>query len=158
MTESRTRRSPSLSADPRGRWWSTGCPERPSFVEITILHQHKTQDGRRGSSTPSCQAFRRGRGARRPARTSSRAARRPAGAKRPWLGGEAGRAPGWEPAAEAPGAAGPTTRRASLRQRPPRLPGAPAARPVRAGGSGGRPGAGVGCRRPGGVGRGVRTR
>ncbi|XDC84305.1 hypothetical protein R6Z07F_015478 [Ovis aries] len=121
-------------------------------------HTHTAQDGRRGSSTPSCQAFRRGRGARRPARTSSRAARRPAGAKRPWLGGEAGRAPGWEPAAEAPGAAGPTTRRASLRQRPPRLPGAPAARPVRAGGSGGRPGAGVGCRRPGGVGRGVRTR
>lgn len=44
MTESRTRRSPSLSADPRGRWWSTGCPERPSFVEINILHQHNTQD------------------------------------------------------------------------------------------------------------------
>ena len=120
--------------------------------ETDLLTAHKM------ISIIKIKAFRRGRGAHRPARTYSRAARRPAGAKRPWLGGEAGLAPGWEPATEAPGGFGPTTRKAPLRQRPPRLPGAPAARPVRAGGSGGRPGAGVRCRRPGGVGHGVRTR
>ncbi|XP_065762976.1 collagen alpha-1(I) chain-like [Muntiacus reevesi] len=71
-------------------------------------HTHTAQDGRRGSSTPSCQAFCRGRGARRPARSCSRAACRPAGAKRPWLGGEAGRAPGWKPARQRrPGRPGP---------------------------------------------------
>ncbi|XP_073657465.1 uncharacterized protein [Tursiops truncatus] len=49
-------------------------------------HTHTAQDGRRSSSTSSCQAFRRGRGARRLAGTCARAARRPAGAKRPRLG------------------------------------------------------------------------
>ena len=43
MTESRTRRSPSLSADPKGRWWSTGCPERPSWKLTYFLNTiHKT--------------------------------------------------------------------------------------------------------------------
>lgn len=61
---------------------------------------------------------------------------RPAGPRRRsgrgW--GETGRAPGSGPAAEAPGAAGPTTLKAPLRQRPRRLPGAPAARPGAGGG------------------------
>ena len=91
--------------------------------ETDLLTAHKM------ISIIKIKAFRRGRGAHRPARTYSRAARRPAGAKRPWLGGEAGRAPGWERATEAPGGFGPTTRKAPLRQRPRRLHGAPAARP-----------------------------
>ncbi|XP_004408360.1 PREDICTED: uncharacterized protein LOC101376837 [Odobenus rosmarus divergens] len=55
-------------------------------------HTHTAQDGRRGSSTPSCQALRRGRGARRPAGSCARAARRPAGAKRPRLRRDGSRA------------------------------------------------------------------
>lgn len=46
-------------------------------------HTHTAQDGRRGSSTPSCQALRRGRGARRAAGSCAWATLRPAGAKRP---------------------------------------------------------------------------
>lgn len=48
-------------------------------------HTHTAQDGRRGSSTPSCQALRGGCGARWPAGSCARAARRPAGEKRPRL-------------------------------------------------------------------------
>ncbi|XP_067551876.1 serine/arginine repetitive matrix protein 3-like isoform X2 [Pseudorca crassidens] len=76
-------------------------------------------------------AVRRSAAAAGPAGWRGLAPGRPAGPRersgRGW--GEAGRAPGSEPAAEAPGAAGPTTRKAPLRQRPRRLPGARAARP-----------------------------
>lgn len=58
-------------------------------------HTHTAQDGRRGSSTPSCQALRRGRGTRRLAGSCAGAARRPAGAKRPRPETEVGRARRW---------------------------------------------------------------
>ncbi|KAM4832687.1 uncharacterized protein LOC113186565 [Urocitellus parryii] len=46
---------------------------------------HTAQDGRRGSSTQSCQTFCRGQGARWLAESCTRAARKPAGAGWPWL-------------------------------------------------------------------------
>ncbi|XP_078305104.1 uncharacterized protein LOC144616730 [Panthera onca] len=81
-------------------------------------------------------AVRRSAAAAGPAGRREAASGRPSGPReRSGRGrGEAGRAPVSEPAAEAPGAAGPTTPKAPLRQRPRRLPGAPATRP----GAGGR--------------------
>lgn len=81
-------------------------------------------------------AVRRSSAAAVPAGRRGAAPGRPAGSREPsgcgW--GEAGRGSGWEPPAETPGAAGPTTGKAPLRQRLRRLLGAPAARP----GTGGR--------------------
>ncbi|KAI5237416.1 Sphingomyelin Phosphodiesterase 4 [Manis pentadactyla] len=92
-------------------------------------------------------------GTPRPAGSCTRAVRRPAGAKRPRMR-RGGRCSGSESASEAPGAAGPATPKAPLRQRPRRLPGARAAR-AGAGGSldraarrGTRVGATRRCRQP----------
>lgn len=118
-------------------------------------HTHTAQDGRRGSSTPSCQAFRRGRGTRRLAGSCARAARRPCGgeaaaAETRW----AARRGVGSPRQRRPERPGPATPQVPLRPRPRRLPGVPAARR----GAGARPCAGIACGRPRGAGGGARTR
>lgn len=93
-------------------------------------HTHTAQDGRRGSSTPSCQAFRRGRGTRRLAGELRPGGPQARGGRSGGGRGEIGRAPGSDPPRRRrPKRPGPTTPKAPLRQRPRRLPGVPAARP-----------------------------
>lgn len=116
-------------------------------------HTHTAQDGRRGSSTPSCQAFRRGCGARWPARNCARAPRRLAGAKRPRLRRDRPRA---EVGSRGRGARGGRARdaesaAAAAAAEAPRGPGCWTRR-------GRRPGAGIGCGRPQGSGSRARTR
>lgn len=90
-------------------------------------HTHGTRWPERQQLPELSGVWSRPRGLPRPAGSCTRAVRRPAGAKRPRMR-RGGRCSGSEPASEAPGAAGPATPKAPLRQRPRRLPGARAAR------------------------------
>lgn len=78
-------RHETLGRDGMGRGFKEEEGVKPREETGERHHTHTAQDGRRGSSTPSCQAFRRGRGTRRLSGSCARAARRPAGAKRPRL-------------------------------------------------------------------------
>lgn len=105
---------PQLPPQRRGHVvWCVGRGEeeeggKPS--EETGETPHTAQDGRRGSSKPSCQAACRGPWAQRCAGSATPASRRA-------LGERGGRARMRELAAGAPGEAGPTTPVAPLRQR-----------------------------------------
>lgn len=105
---------PQLPPQRRGHVvWCVGRGEeeeggKPS--EETGETPHTAQDGRRGSSKPSCQAACRGPWTQRCAGSATPASRRA-------LGERGGRARMRELAAGAPGEAGPTTPVAPLRQR-----------------------------------------